>query len=189
MGPQLTIFNWTVRRLRGWCAVTFFPSVDLQELCDSHHDEGGMGLPRELIDEIMRYNDLQTLKSCSLTSRTLYSAARPLIHKQLVLGLNSTHYLSYVTYDRVCHTNYLSAAEGKGLLRYGYVRELDLDFCIENPEDILQLKQLRALKTVDTLTIRSMALPALVSPSSPFFHHSFAVSSTPPLSITLSMSI
>jgi len=44
-----------------------------------------MGLPRELIDEIMRYSDLRTLKSCSLTSRAFYSAARPLIHRRLVL--------------------------------------------------------------------------------------------------------
>jgi len=48
-----------------------------------------MGLPRELIDEIMRYNDFQALKECSLTSRTFYSAARPLIHARMTLGIGS----------------------------------------------------------------------------------------------------
>ena len=53
----------------------------------SYHSKGEMGLPRELINMIMRYtSDLQTLKSCSLASRAFYSAARPLIHSKMVLG-------------------------------------------------------------------------------------------------------
>ena len=54
----------------------------------------------------------------------------------------------------VGHARYLSATEKLGLLRYGYVRELDLNLCFGKPEDILQLKQLRALETVHTLKIK-----------------------------------
>ena len=150
----------TVRQLRGWYAVTYFPSVDLQQLCDSSHDEGEMGLPRELIDEIMHYNDFQTLKSCSLTSRAFYSAARPFIHRRMVLGSRSLVHGSRSVglslrnnFDQadVLHARYLSEAEERDLLRHGYVREVDLDLYMGNPEKVLQLRQLRALETVHTL--------------------------------------
>ena len=157
------IFDWAVRLLFG-------PSVDLQEICDSYHDEGEMGLPRELIEEIMRYNGLQTLKSCSLTSKAFYSAVRPLIHRRLVLGIGSAFLGPHVPRDptleqaNVPHAYYLSATENHGLLRYGYVRELYLNLCFGNPEDILQLKQLRTLETVHTLTIRHL-IPGEVLPT------------------------
>ena len=51
---------------------------------------------------------------------------------------------------------YLSATEKHGLLRY--IRELDLNLCFGNPEDILQLKQLRALESVHKFTIRFLVL-------------------------------
>jgi len=159
------VFNRTARQSRG-CP----PSVDLQQLCDSYHDEGEMGLPRELINEIMRYNDPQTLKRCSLASRAFYSAARPFIHKRVALGRGSIVRGSYPeippldpdtsTLDEagVLHTRYLLAAEERGLLRHGYVREVYLDFGIGIPENVLQLRQLRALKTVHTLTINTLDL-------------------------------
>jgi len=145
----------------------FAPSVDLRKLCDSYRYYGEMGLPRELIDGIMRFNDLQTLKSCSLTSKALYSATRPLIHRRMVLGVGSLlrgcsyEILSLETVrDQadVFHARYLSEAEERGLLRYGYVREVDLDLRAGNPENTLQLPQLRALGTVDTLRIQSLDL-------------------------------
>ena len=154
----------------------FNPSVDLREICDSYHDEGEMGLPRELIDEIMRYNDLHTLESCSLTSRAFYSAARPLIHRRLVLGTRSAHPGLHVLRDPtldqadVRYAHYLSATEKRGLLRYGYVQELDLDLSFGQPEDILQLKQLRALETVHTLKIRSLHLDKVL----PLFDRCFS---------------
>ena len=126
-----------------------------------------MGLPREIIDEIMRYNNLQTLKACSLTSRSFYSAARPMIHKRLVLGMGSAIRGSsrkrlsskvYLDQAEVFHARYLSAAEERGLLRYGYVQEVCLDLNISNPENVLQLQQLRALETVHTLTIERLNL-------------------------------
>jgi len=130
-----------------------------------------MGLPREIIDEVMRYNNPQTVKACSLTSRSFYSAARPSIHKRLVLGMGSVirgssrKRLSYEVYlDRAeeFHARYLSAAEERGLLRYGYVREVYLDLNIGNPEKVLQLRQLRALETVLTLTIKGEDLDKIL---------------------------
>jgi len=139
----------------------FGDPVDLQGICNSYHDEGAMGPPRELIDEIMRYIDLQTLESCSLTSKAFYSAARPLIHRQLVLGTGSYFHVPcdpILDQANVPHAFYLSATEKLGLLRYGYVQELYLDLTYGEPEEILQLKQLQALKTVHTLTIRLLDL-------------------------------
>ena len=113
-----------------------------------------MGLPRELIDEIMRYNDLQTLKECSLTSRPFYSAARPLIHRRMTLGINSalrgsSPELSFSSEDYeqhadLFHARYLSAAEEHGLLRYGYVREVHLDLTrLSHPVEVLKLQHSR----------------------------------------------
>ena len=174
------MFNWTVRRFRGWCAATYFPSVDLPKLCDSYDGEGEMGLPRELIGEILRYNrDLPTLKSCSLTSRAFYSAARPLIHRRMVLGVTSAvrgsrpqRISSEDTINRahVFHARYLSTVEERGLLRYGYIRELDLDLGIGNPESVLQLQQIRALETVHALKIERLDLHKIL----PIFDHCFS---------------
>ena len=58
----------------------------------------------------------------------------------------------------VFHARYLSAVEERGLLHYGYVREVDIDLRAGNPEKILQLRQLWVLETVDTLTIRWLGL-------------------------------
>jgi len=165
-----TISNWTVRQFRGWYAATYYPSVDLQELCDSYHNEGEMGLPRELIDKIMRYHDLQTLKRCSLTSRAFYSASRPFVHRRMVLGIRSVvrgFYPEVDPFDRdnlldeaeVFLARYLSAAGERGLLRHGYVQEVRLDLGLGNPEHVLQLPQLQALETVHTLSIERLDLP------------------------------
>ena len=172
--------NFTARKLRGWCAATWFPSVDLKELCDSYHDEGEMGLPRELIDKILRYNgDLQTLKNCSLTSRAFYSAARPLVHRRMTLGFTSAYCGSrseklptedVLDQAEVFHARYLSEAEKRGLLRFGYVREVDLYLDIGNPENVLQLQHIRVLETVHTLTIKFLDLPMIL----PIFDRCFS---------------
>ena len=140
-----------------------------------------MGLPRELVDKIMHYNDHQTLKACSLTSRTFYSASRPLIHRRMVLGLCSAirgscldipfSVEAYTEQADMFHARYLSAAEERGLLRYGYVREVDLDLSqLAHPENVLQLQQLRALETVQGLTIESLALRQIL----PIFDRCFS---------------
>jgi len=140
-----------------------------------------MGLPRELIDEIMRYHDPQTLKRCSLTSRAFYSAARPSIHRQLVLDIKSAVRGSdreILPFDRDAHlaqaevylARYLSVVEERGLLRHGYVREVRLDLCFGNPENVLQLQQVRVLETVHTLTIEGLDLPRFL----PIFDRCFS---------------
>ena len=173
---------FVAREIRGWFVVTYLPSVNLQQLCDSYRDKGEMDVPRELIDEIMRYNDLQTLKSCSLTSRTLYSAARPLIHRRLTLGGRSAAHGSRPKdglHPRLCdnidrvdvfHERYLSEAEECGFLRHGYVREVDLDLSVGDPEKVLQLRQLRALETVHSLEINALNLHQIL----PIFDHCFS---------------
>ena len=134
-----------------------------------------MGLPRELIDEIMRHNDPKTLKECSLTSRTFYSAARPLIHARMRLGMRSAMLSSklpsetpfdwdaYHEQPDVFHARYLSATEERGLLRYGYIREVTLELSrLAHPENVFRLQRLRVLRTVHTLTIDSLALPRIL---------------------------
>ena len=169
-----------MREFRGWYAVTYFPSVDLQQLCDSYRGKGEMNLPRELSDKILRYNgDLRTLKSCSLTSRAFYSAARPLIHRRMELGVASVARGSrsenlprdvLFAQAEVFHARYLSMVGERGLLRHGYVRELHLELSIGNPENVLQLRQVRALETVHTLTINSLDLPQML----PIFDRCFS---------------
>ena len=173
-----------MKRFRSWYAPTDFPAVNLQKLCDSYHDKGEMGLPRELIDDIMRYNGPQTLNSCSLTSRAFYSAARPLIHRRMVLGIDigvldslvrgsppgilSTE--AYFDQADAFHASYLSMAEERGLLRYYYAREVFLDLSVGNPENNLQLRQFRALSTVHTLTVNWLALHKIL----PIFDRCFS---------------
>ena len=174
------IFNRTVRQLRGRNGAPYFPPVNLQQLCDSYHSEGEMNLPRELINKILRYNDdLRTLKNCSLTSRAFYSAARPLIHRRMALGMKSAtrsawpellSYEDYLGQADVLHARHLSMAEERGLLRYGYVREVDLELGISNPENVLQFQQLRTLETVHTLTIDRLDLQKFL----PIFDHTFS---------------
>jgi len=140
-----------------------------------------MGLPRELINEIMRYNDRQTLESCSLTSRAFYSAARPFVHSRMALGIRSLVHGSHSVmaprygpgnWDQadVFHACHLSAAEERGLLRYGYVREVHLDLGVGNPEKVLQLQHLLALGTVHTLTIQRLDLHKIL----PIFDRCFS---------------
>ena len=138
-----------------------------------------MGLPREVIDEIMHYNDPQTLEKCSLTSRAFYSAARPLIHRRIALGraslirgspLELLPVEAYFEQADAFHARYLSMAEELGLLRYGYVKEVDLNLRIGTPENILQLQQLRALESVHTLTVHSLDLRRIL----PIFDRCFS---------------
>jgi len=133
-----------------------------------------MGLPRELIDKILCYNDLWTLKACSLVSRSFYSGARPFIHRRITLGIWSLirccgfrlapgmekpDFNAYAQQGGVYLARYLLAAEERGLLRYGYVREVHLDLSqLDHPENVLQLQQLRARETVQVLRIESLVL-------------------------------
>jgi len=70
---------------------------------------------------------------------------------------------AYKQQANVFHARYLSAAEERGLLRYGYIQEVHLDLArLSHPENVLQLQQLRALETVRLLVIESLALPQVL---------------------------
>ena len=69
----------------------------------------------------------------------------------------------YLQQTDVFHARYLLAVEERGLLRYGYIRELSLDLSdLAHPEKALQLRQLRALGAVHTLSIDSLTLPKIL---------------------------
>jgi len=78
-----------VANLRGWAAIIPPAAVDLHGLCVSYQCVGAMGLPRDIIEEIVDFHreDTRTLKACSLTCRALFSAVRGLIHERIRLLL------------------------------------------------------------------------------------------------------
>ena len=106
--------------------------VNLCELWTSYRHVGAMGLPREIVDNILSFLP-EDLKACSLTCRALFSAARELIHRKVRLATWKV-YRSPGLVDRIAakvlrgqgvheeHMRYLSIAGKRGLL--GYAREL-----------------------------------------------------------------
>ena len=76
---------------------------------------------------------------------------------------------AYVEQADAFHKRYLSVAEELGFLRYGCVREVCLDLNIGTPVNVLQLRQLRALETVHTLTVSSLDLGRIL----PIFYRCF----------------
>ena len=131
----------TVRRLRGWPAVTPRTAADLHGLCVSYQCVGAMGLPRDIIEEIVQHHreDLGTLLACSLTCRALFSAVRRLIHERVRFWLWRS-YPPRTLMDRITvkvlpgrrprdwpkvYLRYLSMAEEHGLL--GHARDVCID--------------------------------------------------------------
>lgn len=127
-----------IGKLRAWATITPRTPVDLHELCFSYRSVGTMGLPRDIIEEVLRFHhkDLRTLKACSLTSRALFSAVRGLIHRRVALT-PWRNYPPCKLVDRIAarvlpgrtgpepHSRYLSMAEKLGLL--GYAREVSIN--------------------------------------------------------------
>ena len=64
--------------------------VDLDLISATLHN-GCMGVPQELVDGIvnMLFDDLRALKACSLTCKSMFASARPLIHQKLYLNLQN----------------------------------------------------------------------------------------------------
>lgn len=129
-----------VRKLRDWAAISP-AAVDLHGLCVSYQCVGAMGLPRDIIEEIVSFhrNDTRTLKACSLTCRALFSAVRGLIHERVRLPL-WRRYPPRKLVDGIVmkvllgrkgaewygmRMKYLSTGGKRGLL--GYAREVDID--------------------------------------------------------------
>ena len=130
----------TVRKLRDWVGTIPRTAVDLHGLCVSYQCVGAMGLPRDIIEEILHFHhgDMRTLKAYSLTCRALFSAVRGLIHGRVRLslwrdyppcepmdGIVTKVLRGRRLRDHDVHMRYLSMAGKRGLL--GYAREVDID--------------------------------------------------------------
>ena len=129
----------TVRKFRRRTAETSRTTADLHQLCVLYQSVGAIGLPRDVIEEIVQFHhgDLETLMACSLTCRALFSTVRGLIHERVRVWL-WRNYPSRELVNRITakvlprrrprdwpegNLKYLSTA---GLL--GYAREVSIDF-------------------------------------------------------------
>ena len=172
--PDTNPLTLTVRKLRGWTAMLPWTAVDLRGLCFSYRCVGAMGLPRDIIEEIIQFHheDWGTLMACALTCRALFSAVRGLIHRRVRLP----PWRSYPPHNLVgrirekmfpvrrprdwseVHLRYLSMAGKRGLL--GYTREVQInvgrDFVPESLE--VYLPYFRSFTQVHTLRIDSFDL-------------------------------
>jgi len=161
-----------VEKFRRWALAISWTPVDLHRLCLSYRCTGAMGLPRDIIEEIMQLHrgDLRTLMACSLTCRALFSAVRGLVHERVRL-LPWRRYPIYKLKDRIkqqvlpgwrprtdcrkVHLRYLSKGGKHGLL--GYARGVYVDIGQEfSPESLeVYLPHFRSFDRVHTLGISS----------------------------------
>ena len=144
-------------------------SADLHGLCVSYQCVGIMGLPRDIIEDIVYFHrkDTRTLKACSLTCRALFSAVRGLIHGRVRLS-KWRNYPPCKLVDRIAakvlrgtsatdcheaHRRYLSTTGKYGLL--GYTRDFYIDIGQGFPPETLEayLPHFRYLTQVHTLRI------------------------------------
>jgi len=168
----------TVRKLRGWASTMSWTAVDLHRLCLSYRCVGAMGLPRDIIEQIIHFhrNDTRTLKACSLICRAFFSVIRGLIHGSVRLS-RWKFYPLYNFADRIAakvlprgrlrtlarynpelHMKHLSVVGKHGLL--GYAREVDIDIghCLA-PEDLeTYLPHFHSFTQVHTLRIDGLDL-------------------------------
>ena len=160
-----------VRKLRRWAVMVPRTPVDLHGLCISYQCVGAMGLPRDIVEEIIHFHrkDTRTLKACSLTCRALFSAARGLIHGMIRLSFwrsyppcklvdriaEKVHRGWRITdwYEPEVHMRYLSMAGKRRLL--GHAREVNIDIghCFVPEALEACLPHFRSFTQVHTLTI------------------------------------
>ena len=165
-----------VANLRGWAAIIPPAAVDLHGLCVSYQCVGAMGLPRDIIEEIVDFHreDTRTLKACSLTCRALFSAARGLIHERVRLPLWKMYpppslvgrIMTKVLPEQRAtdwygmRIRYLLMGGKHGLL--GYAREVDIDLGHSSnfgPEALEAcLPHFRFFTQVHTLRIRGYSV-------------------------------
>lgn len=157
--------------------------ADLSELCISYRQVGAMGLPRDIIEEILGFlqKDIKTLKAWSLTCRALFSAVRGLIHRKVRLTPWKVYCPPRLVdrivakafkdrRDRQVHMRYLSMAGKRGLL--GYTRELIIDVGPSFTPETLEvyLQHFLSFNQVQTLRIRRFDLRSFL----PIFERYFA---------------
>ncbi|KAF9781758.1 hypothetical protein BJ322DRAFT_243150 [Thelephora terrestris] len=94
---------------------------------------GCMGLPQELIDDIINvlFDDPRALRACSLTCRAMFASTRRLIHQTLHLTRRN-HKPALVSLRMEGDERYMSYMADRDLLRY--TRQLHIhDSCIFSP--------------------------------------------------------
>jgi len=177
----------TVRKFRRWASTISWTAVDLHRLCLSYRCVGAMGLPRDIIEEILQLHrgDSRTLMACSLTCRALFSAARGLVHESFRLSSWRNHPPNKLK-DRIkekvlpgwrpkidwgeVHLRYLSTGGKCGVL--GYAREVYIDIGHNfTPQSLeVYLPHFRSFTQVHTLRISSFDLAKFL----PAFEQYFA---------------
>jgi hypothetical protein len=143
--------------------------VDLGQIPAAIH-HGCMGLPQELIDHIMNmlHDDLQTLKSCSLTCKPMFASSRHLIHQ--TLSITTRNNQSVLTREEKSRhqrsepsdieLRFISYMGECGLLQY--TRRIYIRVLRAFTPDILSphLHHFQSLDRVHTLTIEHCDLTA-----------------------------
>lgn len=144
---------------KGIVAKVARPPVDLDLIFALIH-HGCMSLPQELVDHVIGvlYDDLLSLKACSLTCKSMFASARRLIHRTLCLTLRNNMRIlpqeekkhPLAGYDGLCFISYVGE---HGLLRY--TRQVRIrDPYIFTPHTLLpHLAHFRSLNQVHTLAI------------------------------------
>ena len=178
----------TVRKLRRWASTISWTAVDLHRLSLSYRSIGAMGLPRDIIEEIVQLHrgDSKTLMACSLTCRALFSAVRGLVHESVRLS-PWRNYPPHKLKDRVkekvlsgwrprtdsdwceVHLRYLSMGGKRGLL--GYTREVNIDIGYSFTPETLEvyLPHFRSFNGVHALRISCFDLAKFLPPFERYF--------------------
>ena len=142
-----------------------------------------MGLPQELVDQIvdMLHDDLQALKSCSLTCKAMFASTRHLIHRVLYLTVqNNQSVLTREEGQKLLHRlggyddvklRFVSYMGEHGLLRY--TRRVHVrDGYMFTPGTLLpHIHHFQSLERVHTLTIDHYDAPSWVDYYNTCFVH------------------
>ena len=139
---------------------------------------GWKRLPQELVDEILGYllDDLNALKACSRTCKSLFGATRPLIHQRLCLvsrpaGLGHPKEPRSSLRKRTPEAfKRLIDADRSGLLRYTRYLTFKIEDDSFNPENMQKYHpHLRSITNLHSLTL----MPFRVRPFIPVFNECF----------------
>jgi len=152
----------------------------VNEISTQFAGAGWKNLPQELVDEILGYllDDLDSLKACSLTSKCLLGATRPLIHRRLVcLRLRpegpepKTSLFSRRKRDPGAFGR-LVEADHSGVLRYTQHLTIKLEDHSLSARDMQEyLPHLRSITKLHTLTLNTIHLHLFV----PVFNKHFGM--------------
>lgn len=138
-----------------------------------------MGLPQELVDHIMDmfYNDLSTLKACSLTCKTMLVSTRRLIHQTLYLtprnneliltDQEKSRYQGPQYHD--VELRFLSYVGERGFLQY--TRKVRIRAVLIPPTLSPHLHHFQSLDRVHTLTVDHYHAPSWRDHSETYFAH------------------